>query len=484
MSKKWDNSECEFLISNYGVMNNDEMASHLNRSEGSIRGKITTLGLSTVRKWTTEENDYIIDNYAYMTTQELSEKIGCSQSKVCGRVTKLGLKKGFNSWTKYQDDILIENYYTTPMDELMIKLNRTECAITKRARDHFGMKATRYWNTKDEQFLIKNINKMTYDELIHTLNRTLSAIRKKATKLNLCKTEKLPDQFRYNDYSECLEEYKSILDGELFGFKRFCNKEWCIDLFKYSIGRLNIKIDHEFIYNIMFSNFMKSIHLNSIIITRYRSYFEFITACYPELNLKQYEFSNLHVDNGYWDNLENCYEALDYYSNKHISAGKFKNINEMFALNKEQLGALTSKTMLTVYGLGILWSYCETRGIDMDSLLFHEGIRFDSREEKSVYIFIRSYELSVVKNHTTKFINDRYACGYIPDFIINNTIIEYYGMYKENPYNDIFLNYHNKTKQKNEYYNSLENYDFIALYPEDLKNNFQGVYDKIKHLIN
>ena len=52
-------------------------------------------------------------------------------------------------------------------------------------------------------------------------------------------------------------------------------------------------------------------------------------------------------------------------------------------------------------------------------------------------------------------------------------------MYCEKNDNDIYINYIKKTNLKNEIYKSIDNIVFIDLYPNDLKNSFQGVRSKL-----
>lgn len=69
---------------------------------------------------------------------------------------------------------------------------------------------------------------------------------------------------------------------------------------------------------------------------------------------------------------------------------------------------------------------------------------------------------------------------YIPDWIISDyVIIEYFGLYKNNKTNiDKYDNYHSKTKEKLKIANDSE-LSFVFLYESDLKNNLQGLKDKI-----
>lgn len=79
--------------------------------------------------------------------------------------------------------------------------------------------------------------------------------------------------------------------------------------------------------------------------------------------------------------------------------------------------------------------------------------------------------------------------SFVPDFIINNrdktVIVEYYGMLGMI---NLDTGYENKHEIKDEYYKKLcskdDRYEYIALYKEDLKNNFEGIKKKIKYITN
>ena len=97
----------------------------------------------------------------------------------------------------------------------------------------------------------------------------------------------------------------------------------------------------------------------------------------------------------------------------------------------------------------------------------------DSLKENDI-----GYDISIV--------NEKYDENYIPDFYIKNKkpiIIEYFGMYNETNRNKIFIDYNKKTERKIEFFNSLKDYVFIAIFPQDLKNNFEGLKNKLRLIL-
>ena len=144
---------------------------------------------------------------------------------------------------------------------------------------------------------------------------------------------------------------------------------------------------------------------------------------------------------------------------------------------------------------------------DFGSTYAFDGAKCDSIQEKMAYEYIKrdfglEYIMSMGRRHSGSHIIevDKEIYGFkkcCPDFIIEKIFIknrikqldkpiyiEYYGLYVENNKDKIFVNYVKKTHQKNEIYNSLDNIIFIALYPSDLKNNCEGVKNKMNNALS
>lgn len=47
----------------------------------------------------------------------------------------------------------------------------------------------------------------------------------------------------------------------------------------------------------------------------------------------------------------------------------------------------------------------------------------------------------------------------------------------------MFVDYNKKTERKIDFFNSLKDYIFIAIFPQDLKNNFEGLKNKLKLIL-
>ena len=80
--------------------------------------------------------------------------------------------------------------------------------------------------------------------------------------------------------------------------------------------------------------------------------------------------------------------------------------------------------------------------------------------------------------------------GMIPDWIICYNkgcwLVEYFGLYSSGDYSssDRLINYHNKMEIKLEKYKELERigYKTLFIYPEDIRNGFDGLLEKIELL--
>ena len=134
----------------------------------------------------------------------------------------------------------------------------------------------------------------------------------------------------------------------------------------------------------------------------------------------------------------------------------------------------------------------------------YDGTVCNSYEEVKVYEFIKvdlhlKYIQSIGMSRKGKYIyklkdNKNGFTTFIPDFVIEKTIynnktvnfkkaiiIEYFGLNgKSNTKNSKFKDYDLKTKEKIEFYKSNDEIYFLDLYPEDLKNNFQGLKAKLE----
>ena len=143
---------------------------------------------------------------------------------------------------------------------------------------------------------------------------------------------------------------------------------------------------------------------------------------------------------------------------------------------------------------------------DFGITVARDGAILNSLTEKTVYEYIK-YDINLeylkaignIRSGEHIFIlpEEHEDNKYCPDFVIEylninnikvninkNIYIEYYGMYTEYHTNKIFINYKYKTLRKNEYYKNNSDIYFIDLYPEDLKNQCEGIRNKLENMIS
>jgi len=334
------------------------------------------------------------------------------------------------------------------------------------------------WTDEEIELLKDNCSNKDVLELSYILNKSQEQIWRKIYKLNL-KCKKI-DKSEYHNLNEVFIDYKRLLNNEIKKFKKDYNIKYDTILFKYYLKINDINITKDFVYNIYFSKLLKDAKLYSRIKKKWHSCFEFITKCFPEMKLKEYNFKTLQVREGFWDKDYNCFENIKEGINNALKDKIIEDKKEILLFDKDTMQKYFHKSMLYFRGVCILEKFLSFYNIKHDKLNYYNNIRFDSFEELKLYKYINTLIL-ILKNNKIMFNNN--LVRYKPDFFIyfNNKIIiiEYFGMFKEKPHNQTYQTYKDKTIAKIKYYNKLDNYLFIDFYPNDLKNNFKGVRDKL-----
>lgn len=200
---------------------------------------------------------------------------------------------------------------------------------------------------------------------------------------------------------------------------------------------------------------------------------------------KPWEFKN--VRNGFWDDANNVREAIIWLVNQCKSQNIIQSVSD---LSNKNLRLLFKEFRLPVlydrYDIPFLLSMIYGGEFKYKNKIVSkiDKQRLDSYEELKVHNIIATNFTNYVKGSQSiklSFNNAKEKEMYIPDWIIGNTlIVEYFGLYKEGNDSEYIKEYCNKTKRKIEYYNSLKDYNFIELYPEDLHDNYQGLIKKFQ----
>lgn len=340
-------------------------------------------------------------------------------------------------WTESEIDYLKENYTTLKYSEIGDALNRSQKSIekkiinlnlrknnklgrkSKRKTNNSNIKKKNRWNKEEEIYLSNNYGTLSINELTNKLNRTPNSIFKKANRLGLIKTTYSKNGEKISKKNKTEEWKVNFIIDNFFVLK------------KEEISKV-VNLTEEQVYHIARYRGIKSTD------KEYREY------CEEEINVIKDNWANRDI--------KKILSLLNGRTERAIIS------------KASQLGLLCDKTLTNTS---------------------KDGIVLNSGEEKMLYEFIRfDMGINIVPiglKKEMKMYNDVYEESYYPDFIIYDIsnrpiIIEYYGMITIEKYKE-------KSFRKNEYYKSLNEYEFIDLYPKDLKNNFKGVKNKLAPFI-
>lgn len=439
-SKKWTDSEIDFLKDNYLNMTDKEISKVLNKKEGSILSKRNILKLLKNKKSTNtseEELLEIINEYTMgVSIKDIAKKYNKTEQTIREHLKKKNVFKHLSSiWTTEEIQILKEIYSIKEWDEILKLLNNhnKESIITK-ASDLKIKKENYYWLEEDIQKLIKaKEDNKTIDEIYIILNKkfSITSIYTKISKLKLSNAIWTIEEIEYlkNNYDKVpLDEICQYLKNRK---RRNIVMKATNDL---SLTGFLTWTDIE-------DNFIKNNYLNM-----------------TDLEMTKY------LENRTWRSIKWRREKLD-------------------------MERPTSNS----YGIG-----CINK----------EGEVFSSQNEMMVYEFIKSFDkLKYIKNIGTNHnkkgkyvfeLDDSYEYNrFYPDFVIeyiniNNkkikllipVIIEFYGMARFDRKDSVIINnYNKKTLEKERFYKSKNDIYYIGVFPEDIKNNYEGLVKKLNSFI-
>ena len=134
----WTKEELQKLKRWHGKKSRKEMAELLERTEGAIGTKITSLNLGQPGLWTEEEDEYIRRHYQTKSRREIAEALNRTISSVGKHAIKLGLtnKNAPNKklWTP-EEDALLEKYYgVKSYAEIAKMIGRSVYSVETRSR--------------------------------------------------------------------------------------------------------------------------------------------------------------------------------------------------------------------------------------------------------------------------------------------------------------------------------------------------------------
>lgn len=98
-TKRYSNSEIQFILNNYKTMSVREIASTLNRTEKGIRHKIEQLNLNlsdlprnAAFQFNDEQIAFIKENYLKLSDEKMSRILNISANQICLKRISLGLR--------------------------------------------------------------------------------------------------------------------------------------------------------------------------------------------------------------------------------------------------------------------------------------------------------------------------------------------------------------------------------------------------------
>lgn len=315
----------------------------------------------------------------------------------------------------------------------------------------------------------------------------------------------LDNNLLFNSYNE-IDWWKFTYYNTPNGSKlKMLPLEICNDIEKLS----NI-IRYVITYEMKFDTRDKLIKLKTDDLKQYKIYYKH--SCYNTVysiikdifyvyDIKPFELQNSPIN--YWKDINNCDDFMKYFIENEL---QFNDNN--IHLNLNNLSSIfTSQNLRDMNYNGLV--YCiftynhyksfyewvnklypswKLKEDNFNQFISKDGYYFDSNEEKIVYEFIKynlNIDIKVVnKNKNFKFYNETYNENYIPDYIIKlhdkDIIIEYFGLYCNNSKNEFIKKYKEKTIRKIDFFSKLNNYKFISIYPQDLKDNFKGLQEKLQ----
>jgi hypothetical protein len=344
-------------------------------------------------------------------------------------------------------------------------------------------------------------------------NRPNNVCKKCINKINLIKL--------YNDkYGICINQslmfntYDIIQWYKWTKLERTPNGEYLKNLPRELLNLKNIKIIVKYIIEdiLDWKTRKEKLQLTQSIINKYKisfsktegiknSAYNLLQLTYPELNLRPWEM--IHATNKFWANYNNFLEALKFYIYEILNENMRSNIEIYFCskyiddlfpkLNQQKLIYYRDKSWKDILSdIGVDYN------VDNNLRSTYDGKILRSIEEVIIYNFVHNgLNIKNLIPSSNKYIfkvNNNIDKRYIPDFIIpkiNNIklnklcIIEYYGLFcnnyriVNNYMDEILNNYKDKTNRKNQFYKNNPDIYFIDLYPQDIKNNCEGVRQKI-----
>jgi hypothetical protein len=205
---------------------------------------------------------------------------------------------------------------------------------------------------------------------------------------------------------------------------------------------------------------------------------EIVNAVFPG----KYDITEFQrVPNQYWHSQKNRVRALRTFCEKRkISRESLPLLNRAyFRKHFPRFISMVDRHYDSKFYRWIMESFPEYtfQPEEFNLLVGVDGQLCDSKEELAIHNFLVQTIVSAkVDRESQRFMNTRYEEVYIPDWVIYQNhrkfIIEYFGLYGSNRYKA----YTEKADRKIKFFQSLKDYKFIAIMPDDFREKgFQRI---------
>lgn len=378
-----------------------------------------------------------------------------------------------NDWIRNNDRLLSNMYKGNGLETYKAYKNHDVVGIYN---DWINKKYSKYIPKiirNKESYLL--IIKYLYDNNKINNNFTLDQLEKQFNLNCICSIMKSEDIYNY------------LFDDEPINypwkFKNYClpnnlSMEQQKKIFNNYLEYNDIKILD--IYNFNYSDICYKCRLKTHAL---KNILQFVMDYYDNI-YPAYKFK-IHSKN-YWDNKDNRVNALKYLIEQDMKI-IIEKVPLYLTLENLRKQSNTLRNILRNYYDNNLWLWVNElypdRFVEEDFNVTVIRNVFDSAEESLIHdVLINSFKNVIYNQRNTK--NTIKILDMIPDWVIITDngfyIVEYFGISIDHKnYNQRIEDYKIKTLSKIDKYESLKWLRAIYVYPEDLKDNFKGLKDKI-----
>lgn len=261
------------------------------------------------------------------------------------------------------------------------------------------------------------------------------------------------------------------------------DKNTTVEIFKYWAKINNFNLSKENILSIPnFRKVFEKSKLETSIRKNFKNTREFL-CCVLDEEIPDFMFS-IQVPNGYWNDKNNVYKMIEFGIENLYKDSIINRLEDLFIIPKDILFSYFEMTPLHKNFIKTMVEFFDYNNIEIDltNVLFFDEKAFDSNEELFLYKRLKflGYDIEKVPR-SERYYNDECDETYIPDFYYYKEnkmyIVEYFGLYENKKSVKIASDYNDKTKRKIKYFTSR--YNFIPIFPSDIKNNIAGAIKKL-----